>query len=142
MQKDQEWGTIRNMSHKKSSANYLYLAAVAIVVILLIVIANKERGPSKYDSFAQCLTDKGVTMWGAWWCPHCSNQKEKFEGAFDKVKYVECSAPGSRAMNQTCKDAGIEGYPTWEFADASRLSGERTLEELGEKAGCELPSDE
>ncbi len=130
------------MSHSHSSANYLYIAAAVIVVVLLIVVSSRERGPSRYDSFAQCLTDQGVKMYGAWWCPHCSNQKAEFEGAFDKINYTECSDPGSRAMNQTCKDANIEGYPTWEFPDGSRLSGERTLTELSEKTGCELPADE
>ncbi|MBM5789976.1 hypothetical protein FJZ23_02740 [Candidatus Parcubacteria bacterium] len=127
------------MSHK-SSASYLYLGAAAVVVILLIVVATRDAGPSKYDSFAQCLTENGVKMWGTWWCPHCANQKALFEGAFDHIEYIECSTPGSRAMTQVCRDAGIQGYPTWEFADGSRLSGERTLEELGEKAACELPA--
>lgn len=127
------------MSEKHSSANYLYLGAVLVIIILLIVVSNKGSDPSRYESFAQCLTDQGTQMYGAWWCPHCSNQKELFEGAFDKINYTECSAPGSRVMNQECKDANIEGYPTWEFSDGSRFSGERTLEELAEKTGCELP---
>ena len=129
------------MSHQHSSANYLYLASVVMVIILLVAIAGRDRGPSKYDSFAQCLTDQGVKMYGAWWCPHCSNQKALFGRAFDNINYVECSAPGSRAMNQTCKNAGIEGYPTWEFADGNRLSGEQSLEELGGKTNCELPAE-
>ncbi len=127
------------MSKKQSSANYLYLGAVLIIVVLLIVVSTKSSDPSRYEAFAQCLTDQGAHMYGAWWCPHCTKQKEAFEGAFDKVNYTECSAPGSRAMNQVCKDANIEGYPTWEFVDESRLSGERTLEELAEQTGCELP---
>lgn len=125
---------------KHSSANYLYLAAAGIVIVLLVVIVNRDSGPAPYDQFAQCLTDKGVKMYGAWWCPHCSKQKALFEGSFDKVNYIECSAPGSRAMNQVCKDANIEGYPTWEFADGTRFSGERSLKELSEKTTCELPS--
>lgn len=128
------------MSHTHSSANYLYIAAAAVVVILLIVVANRDRGPSPYDSFAQCLTEKGVKMYGAWWCPHCSKQKALFEGSFEKINYIECSAPGSRTMNQVCKDAGIGGYPTWDFGDGSRLSGEQTLAELSEKTGCTLPT--
>ncbi|MBI5370127.1 hypothetical protein HZA85_02995 [Candidatus Uhrbacteria bacterium] len=129
------------MSHSHSSANYLYLLAAFIIIVLLVVVASRGAKPSRYDSFAQCLTDNGVKMFGAWWCPHCANQKKEFEGAFDKINYTECSEPGSQAMNQTCKDAGIEGYPTWEFKDASRLSGEQTLETLGQKADCSLPTN-
>jgi len=125
-----------------SSANYLYLAAVLVVIVILAVVSLRGTTPSKYDSFAQCLTEKSVTMYGAWWCPHCSNQKKLFQGAFENVNYVECSNPGTQTMNQTCKDANIEGYPTWDFGDGNRLSGEQTLEELSQKTGCELPQPE
>ncbi len=130
------------MSHQHSSANYLYLAAAAVVVILLIVVANRDAGLSRYESFAQCITDNGAKMWGAWWCPHCSKQKALFEGAFDKINYVECSAPGTRTMTQQCKEDGIKGFPTWQFADGSRVSGEQSLETLAEKTGCALPAAE
>lgn len=130
------------MSRTHSSVNYLYLAAAAVVVILLIVVANRDTGPSPYDNFAQCLTDKGVKMYGAWWCPHCSKQKSIFEGSFEKINYIECSAPGTRTMTQQCKADGIEGYPTWQFADGSRLSGEQSLEALAKKTGCALPINE
>lgn len=129
-------------SHGKSFSSYLYLGAATIIIVLLIFVATRSSGPSKYESFAQCLTEQDVVMYGAWWCPHCTNQKQLFEGAFNKITYVECSAPGSRAMNQTCQDAGVQSYPTWEFADKSRLTGERTLTELSQKTNCELPQEE
>ena len=127
---------------KISTATYLYAAVAIIVVILIVVVIKQNSSPSVYDSFAQCLTTQDVKMYGTWWCPHCQNQKKLFEGSFDKVTYIECSAPGSKAINQTCKDVGIEGFPTWEFTDGSRLSGERSLDELAEKSQCELPSEE
>lgn len=116
-----------------------YVIAGLIVVGLIGFSVTKKSAPSPYDTFAQCLTDKGVKMYGAWWCPHCTNQKELFGTAFSKVNYTECSAPNSQSMNQTCTDAGITGFPTWEFSDASRVSGEQTLQSLADKAGCELP---
>ncbi len=121
---------------KNKSSYYLYGAAAIVVIVLIGFVATKETAPSIHDDFAQCLTDNGTKMFGAWWCPHCTNQKELFGKSFDKVNYTECSSPGSQQMNKICQDAGIEGYPTWEFADGSRLSGERSLEELGEKSGC------
>jgi hypothetical protein len=128
------------MSTSKQSSYYLYGAAALVVVGLLVFAANNsvgENAPSPYDTFAQCLTDAGVSMYGAWWCPHCGSQKELFGSAFDSVNYVECST-AARTMNQTCRDAGIEGYPTWAFGDGSRLSGEQSLETLAEKSGCAL----
>lgn len=116
------------------------------IVTGLIVIGGiaglafyKQSVPSPYEPFAQCLTDKGVKMWGAWWCSHCQAQKKLFGTAFDKVTYNECSTPGKQDMTPLCKNAGITNFPTWEFADGSRVQGEQSLEELAKKSGCSLP---
>lgn len=119
----------------------MYGAAALVVVGLIVFAANnsvKENASSPYDDFASCLTTSGVTMYGAWWCPHCESQKDLFGSAFDNVNYVECST-AARTMNQTCQDAGIQGYPTWEFSDGSRASGEQSLETLAQESGCALP---
>jgi hypothetical protein len=126
---------------KISSVFYFYVVTAIIVIGLIGFAVTRDRAPSQYDSYAQCLTDNGVKMYGAWWCPHCENQKNLFGSSFSNIDYIECSAPGSRAMNQVCKNAGIEGYPTWEFSDGSRVSGEQPLAYLGERGGCDLPSD-
>lgn len=123
------------------SAYYLYGAAALVVVGLIAFAVTQKAVPSPYDGFAQCLTNDGVTMYGAWWCPHCQNQKKLFGSSFDFVTYVECSN-ANKSMNQTCKDAGIEGYPTWELSDGTRLGGEQSLETLAEKSGCALPTTE
>ena len=132
------------MSKKKDSSFYLYGAAIIVVVGLLIFAANdssKSSAPSAYNEFAQCLTDSSVTMYGAWWCSHCESQKDLFGSSFGNVNYVECSN-ASRGMNKTCKDAGITGYPTWEFADGTRVGGEQSFSELASQSGCELPTEE
>ena len=94
---------------------------------------------STLDSFAQCLTSKGTKMYGAWWCPHCKDQKESFGFAFRYVNYVECSPPGQRIMNDTCKQAGIKNFPTWQYPDGSRTEGLQPLDTLAQKTGCKLP---
>ncbi len=123
-----------------SSSKYLYGAAALVVVGLVAFAATKQAAPSPYDAFAQCLTQNNVKMYGAWWCSHCKNQKELFGSSFDYVDYIECSTP-SRTMNQICQNAKIEGYPTWEFTDGSRASGEQSLQTLAEKSQCVLPTD-
>ena len=125
---------------KISSSSILYfVAAFAVIVLIGFAISNQTVSTDpKTDAFAQCLTDSGVKMYGAWWCPHCKDQKALFGKSFSKIEYIECSVPGSNAMNQTCKDAKIEGYPTWEFKDGTRVSGAQTLEDLGKKAECTL----
>jgi hypothetical protein len=60
------------------------------------------------DAFAQCLTAKGFTMYGAYWCPHCQQEKSYFGDSFKYINYVECTE-----KTQLCLDKGVQGYPTW-----------------------------
>lgn len=100
-----------------------------------------SRQQHKYDGFAKCLTDRGLKMYGAWWCPHCQEQKEMFRASFEYVPYIECGVKGDTSIQtQVCKDAGIHQYPTWQFPP----TGERVerifeLEELRDRSGCALP---
>ena len=118
---------------------------VWIAVIILVVIAGgyflwqRTQAPGELDQFTQCLKDKGAVFYGAFWCPHCQNQKKMFGRSEKLLPYVECSAADGRGQLPLCNDKKIEGYPTWEFADGTRLSGEIPLETLSEKTGCPLP---
>lgn len=124
-----------------STTFLLFGAAIAVVIGLIGFAVFRGTAPSPYESFAECLTEKGTTMYGAWWCPHCQAQKALFGTAFKKVQYIECSPNQTRTMSQECQDAGIEGYPTWKFADGSQVSGEQTFAALADRSGCELPTE-
>lgn len=93
---------------------------------------------SDYDSFAQCLAEKGVVMYGAFWCPHCEAQKLRFGDSFQYMTYVECSLPDRSGQTQVCIDAKIESYPTWEFSNGSRIEGEIELIGLAKITGCNM----
>jgi len=118
------------------------IIAIAIIAIgAIILLANNKRTvqpASNLDAFNQCLKDKGATFYGAYWCPHCQNQKKAL-GESKNMPYVECSTPTGAAQTQICKDKKIEGYPTWIFADGSTQSGELSLDTLSQKTGCTLP---
>jgi hypothetical protein len=60
-----------------------------------------------------------------------------FGSSFSKIQYIECSTPDGKGQLQVCKDAGIDGYPTWEFPNGIRASGELKPQDLAEKAGCQ-----
>lgn len=114
-----------------------------IIVVLLVGLFSypkfQSKKPGELDEFASCLGEKGAKFYGAFWCPHCGNQKKLFGRSERLLPYIECSTPDGNSQTLVCKDAGIEGYPTWEFADEVRESGELSLERLAEKTGCELP---
>lgn len=113
-----------------------------MVVVVGGLVAGRmwgENQPGKLDTFAQCVTDNGATFYGAFWCPHCADQKRMFGTSERLLNYVECSTPDRQNQTQACVDAGIQSYPTWEFADGSRETGALPLTLLSEKTGCELP---
>lgn len=95
---------------------------------------SRKSSPQAIE-LAEFLKEKGVTMYGAYWCPHCSRQKELFGAeAWSIMDYVECSPKGYGFQGQKmCKD--IDGYPT--FRDRTGrvvdVSGERSLEFLAQE---------
>lgn len=110
------------------------------VLLAVAAVAYYLTTPGKYDSFATCLTENQVVMYGAFWCPHCKEQKADFGKAFKRITYVECAEPGNpNLQTQACKDAGINSYPTWEFSDGTQQSGKLSMEYLSQKSGCPLP---
>jgi hypothetical protein len=116
------------------------MIAIAIVVAFAAVyFFTWHRRTSRLDAFAKCLTAKQAKMYGAFWCPHCEEQKEKFGSSFQYAPYVECGIKGSKAIEPVCTQAGIKRFPTWIFADGTRVEGEHELEFLGEQTGCSLP---
>lgn len=114
----------------------IFLAIVVFGVAFAVIQSNR---PGELDQFAQCINDSGATFYGAFWCPHCQNQKSLFGKSATLLPYVECSTADGQGQLAVCQEAGVEGYPTWEFADGSRLSGEVALQTLAEKTGCTLP---
>jgi len=130
--------------------NNVKIFSIVIVILILGVAGtalirsnSTPPGPGKYDAFAQCLKEKGTTFYGAFWCPHCQDQEKLLEASRSTLEkeglYVECSNLDAQSQTQICIDKKIESYPTWEFADGSRLTGVIPLTQLAEKTGCELP---
>lgn len=121
--------------------NLLLSVAACFALAFMVSACTVTPNAGQYSAFAQCLTDKGVKMYGAYWCPHCQDQKKLFGDSFDKITYVECAIPGdSSGVVRACKDAGIDGYPTWVLPDNSRLTGLQTLQALSDQTGCPLTS--
>ena len=102
-----------------------------IVIISAVVLSACSSGPGPADNLAQCLTDKGVVMYGTEWCPHCANQKKLFGNSFKLINYVDCDL-----NRKACVEAGVQGYPTWVFDELTALSGTQQLYVLADNAGC------
>jgi hypothetical protein len=115
-----------------------------VLITLLIIGAfagayflGKQKHKHTLDAFARCLGSRGVKMYGAFWCPHCKDQKDVFGASFEYVPYIECGIKGSRAEAPVCLQAGIKKFPTWDF-NGTKYEGVLPLTVLSEKTGCSL----
>ncbi len=119
--------------------NTLVLIICILVLGALAVIFFQSKRESvvsiKYDSFAQCLASRNLTMYGAVWCSHCRAQKALFRESFKYVLYVECTE-----TPDLCVAKGVTGYPTWIDQNGAKYTGEQSLEKLSQISNCELPA--
>ncbi len=114
------------------------ILVIAVVTIAYYLFSQSASGLGKYDDFAKCITEKGIVVYGAYWCPHCLNQKNIFGSSWKYVDYVECDPKGINANLQLCQEKGISGYPTWDIG-GRQYAGELTLSSLAKLSGCSLP---
>jgi len=69
-------------------------------------------------------------MYGAYWCSHCFDQKQRLgRDAMRTIPYIECAKDGKNSQRDMCEKQKIAGYPTWEIG-GKRYPGEWDLEEL------------
>lgn len=93
-------------------------------------------------ALAKHLTQVGAIFYGAFWCPHCHEQKQLFgKEAVQYITYVECSTPDGRGQTPECQQQQIQGYPTWEINSQKLSSGEKSLEELAQLSGYQGPKN-
>ncbi len=69
------------------------------------------------QDLAKHLTGSGAKMYGAFWCPHCKEQKQLFGSAASLIPYVECATDKANqfAASALCQSKNIQSYPTWEI---------------------------
>jgi len=99
------------------------------------VSTQTEKLDSSYvEKLAKFMADKGMVMYGAYTCSHCTSQKQKFGEAFKYIDYVECDAGGSSANPDECTAQDITGYPTWIY-QGQKYPGEKSLSQLAQIVG-------
>ena len=126
----------------------LWIGSLIVIVFIAWIAlsgSTSDSTPSPLDAFAQCLTDKGLKYYGAFWCPNCAKQNALFGKSKKFVNYTECSTPDGQGQLQVCKDAKIMNYPTWEIpamgeaTTSSRLIGTQELSTISQISNCQLP---
>lgn len=125
----------------KNATVWFVVLSIVIASVAAIALGKSSSQPTPEDasqaplaSFAQCVAQSGLTMYGAEWCPHCKKEKARFGAAFSFVPYVECPE-----NTKLCIDKGINGYPTWIDSSGKKYEGEQGLERIAEISNCALP---
>jgi thiol-disulfide isomerase/thioredoxin len=87
-------------------------------------------------ALAKHLAKKGVKIYGAYWCPHCYEQKQLFgKQAWAIVPHIECAEDAKdNPQPKVCTKAGIKGFPTWKIR-GKLDAGVKQLAELGKLTG-------
>jgi uncharacterized membrane protein len=97
-------------------------------------------GPAEI-ALAKHLTSIGAVKYGAYWCPHCYEQKQLFgKEAFAEINYVECAPEGKNPQPQKCVDAKIRAFPTW-IINGQLYEGTQTLDQLAKYSNYSGPTN-
>ena len=107
-------------------------AAVLVPLGAAFIFAAPSGGGSGFEAaLARHLREKGAVMYGAYWCPHCTEQKALFGDAAKDLPYVECDPAGVNARPDLCEKAGVKSFPTW-VMDGRRREGVQSPQALAE----------
>lgn len=110
------------------------LIVVALLHLHFTGILGKPAAAEdrRLRALAQHLVKNNAKFYGAYWCPHCAEQKEMFGASGHRLPYIECSPQGRRGSQALeCRDAGIRVYPTW-IINGRRLEGVLSISRLSE----------
>ncbi|MGM5481598.1 MAG: hypothetical protein ACQESE_04270 [Nanobdellota archaeon] len=113
------------------------MLAFGLLIITTIVLSGcsssstGRQATQEEVQLAKCLTEEGFSMYGADWCPHCNEQKERFGTAFKHIDYVDCEVQKSE-----CNVASVQGIPMWTDGE-KRVTGAQSHERLAQISGCE-----
>lgn len=90
-------------------------------------------------ALARHLQESGAKMYGAYWCPHCFDQKQLFGKEAAKIfPYNECAPDGTNPQTEACAQANIKVFPTW-VINGEVVTGTQSLEQLADLSNYQGP---
>jgi uncharacterized membrane protein len=105
------------------------LAAIGFLLLGYGASAPQVAANDYATGLAKHLSASGAKFYGAYWCPHCADQKAMFGQAAALLPYIECDPRSPVGRPQVCAAAGVRAYPTWEIK-GQRYEGVLSLDEL------------
>jgi hypothetical protein len=93
------------------------------------------REDPRLVALAKHLDSTGAKFYGAFWCPVCQQQKDRFGAAQTYLPYTECSPNGRTGpIAFACVSENITNYPTWVIR-GQRYTEILDTEELARRSG-------
>jgi hypothetical protein len=105
---------------RKKKKSILLATTVIFLLILGAWITYAATAKGEYDEFAQCLTEKGVVMYGEDWCKYTQGQKAMFGKSF---KYIDYQVKTDLQIRPTWIIDGKEYKKVQSFQTLSALTG-------------------
>ncbi len=102
----------------------LSIVIIVALAVFFLTSSKMEGGEhtaatTEEEKIAYHLAESDSSFFGAFWCGHCTRQKELFKDAVKLLTeediYIECSLPDRRSQREVCNDENISSYPTWKF---------------------------
>jgi len=133
--------------------NNVVIVIGALIVVAVVVVAyifsgkNEEVQAGEYDTFAQCLYESGMRMYGSATCRFCAQQREMFGPSVKYIREIECDPRNPLSKTELCIAKNIAYTPTWILEDKNSNEtyrfepGVQTLEKLSEVSGCPFVKD-
>jgi hypothetical protein len=105
-------------------------------------VSSKEPTQEALAGLAQCLSEKGVVMYGSFTCSACRAQRKMFGPAFSHIKEIECNPNAPNTHVERCMKKKIQKTPTWIMGkgdeEIKRIEGYQLPNDLASFAGCKL----
>ncbi len=130
------WWRRAGLPGRRTPLGSLVAGALASAVLVpfgaaFIFAMPSQVGGGSEAALARHLRDSGAIMYGAYWCPHCQEQKALFGDAAHDLPYVECDPNGVNPRPDLCEKAGVKAFPTWVIG-GQRREGVQSLSALAE----------
>jgi len=128
---------VSGLNRWRGGSTVAALAVVGMMHLHYAGVFNPAAGPEDpyLRALAEHLSASDAKFYGAYWCPHCQQQKLAFGASASRLPYVECSPNGQRGARATaCLSADIKNYPTW-IIDGRRIERTLTPKQLARYSG-------
>ena len=128
-QREEMFKQFEEEKKQKKKKTKLIIYSVVFIIIILIgsLIAYSSFGPSYYDDFAKCLSEKGAVMYGAInWCKYTQAQAAMFGRSFKYINYHD---------EKELPDLKVR--PTW-VINGKWYETVQSFETLSEATGCKI----